>query len=181
MDGQGRVLGGLLLGRQEIMEKVIFFCRHTGPAMSPFNAWVISKSLETLHVRMDAHCRSALEMASWLGEQEGIAAVHYPYLPTHPQYALARRQMRAGGGIVTFEMEGGAAGAKQLLNAVRLCTLSSNLGDTRTILTHPATTTHSKLSPEERLAVGITDGLLRMSVGLEAVNDLKNDLLLGLR
>ena len=180
MDGQGRVLGGLLLGRAEVMEKVIFFCRHTGPAMSPFNAWVISKSLETLTVRMDAHCRSALAMAEWLLAQPGVDQVHYPFLPTHPQHELARRQMRAGGGIVTFELRGGAAAAAALLNQARLCTRSSNLGDTRTILTHPATTTHSKLTAEERAAVGISDGLVRMSVGLEAVEDIQADLEGGL-
>ncbi|NJB87558.1 O-succinylhomoserine sulfhydrylase [Lewinella marina] len=180
MDGQGRVLGGLLLGRADIMEQVTFFCRHTGPAMSPFNAWVISKSLETLHVRMAAHCQSALTLARWLGEQRGIARVHYPHLESHPQYDLAKRQMTAGGGIVTFELTGGEAAARRLLNSVQLCTRSSNLGDTRTILTHPATTTHSKLSREERSAVGISDGLVRMSVGLEAVTDLQQDLLRGL-
>jgi len=180
MDGQGRVLGGLLLGTQEVMDKVVAFCRHTGPAMSPFNAWTISKSLETLHLRMDAHCRSALAIAHWLGEQKSIAKVHYPFLESHPQYALARRQMSAGGGIVTFELEGGIAAAQRLLNSVEICTRSSNLGDTRTILTHPATTTHSKLTPEERASVGITDGLVRMSVGLEAMVDLQRDLLLGL-
>ena len=180
MDGQGRVLGGLLLGRADLMETVIFFCRHTGPAMSPFNAWVISKSLETLSVRMDAHCRSALAMAEWLIDQPGVARVHYPYLPSHPQYELARKEMRAGGGIVTFELEGGVAAARRLLNQVQVCSRSSNLGDTRTILTHPATTTHSKLTPEERQAVGITDGLVRMSVGLEAVADIQADLAGGL-
>lgn len=180
MDGQGRVLGGLLLGSREIMERITFFCRHTGPALSPFNAWVISKSLETLHVRMEAHCRAAREMAEWLTTQPNVAKVHYPFLESHPQYALARRQMQAGGGIVTFELEGGIAAARNLLNAVQICTRSSNLGDTRTILTHPATTTHSKLSPAERLAVGITDGLVRMSVGLEATDDLKTDLLRGI-
>ncbi|MEM9928817.1 MAG: PLP-dependent transferase [Bacteroidota bacterium] len=181
MDGQGRVLGGLLLGTQEVMDKVIAFCRHTGPAMSPFNAWVISKSLETLHVRMAAHCQAALDMAEWLGQQQGITQVHYPFLPTHPQYELARRQMSAGGGIVTFELAGGIAAAQRLLNSAKLCTRSSNLGDTRTILTHPATTTHSKLTPEERVAVGISNGLVRMSVGLEAVGDIQGDLLNGLR
>ena len=180
MDGQGRVLGGLLLGTAEVMERVTFFCRHTGPAMSPFNAWVISKSLETLHVRLEAHCRSALTLAGWLQTQPGVATVHYPFLPSHPQYALAQRQMRAGGGIVTFELTGGIAAAQQLLDRVQICTRSSNLGDTRTILTHPATTTHSKLSQEERRAVGITDGLVRMSVGLEAVMDLQQDLSRGL-
>ena len=180
MDGQGRVLGGLLLGRAAVMERVIFFCRHSGPAMSPFNAWVISKSLETLTVRMDAHCRSALTMAEWLTSRPGVERVHYPFLPSHPQYELARRQMRAGGGIVTFELRGGAAAAAALLNQARLCSRSSNLGDTRTILTHPATTTHSKLTPEERAAVGISDGLVRMSVGLEAVEDIQADLEGGL-
>ncbi len=180
MDGQGRVLGGLLLGSAEVLERVIFFCRHTGPAMSPFNAWIISKSLETLHVRMDAHCRSALALAEWLQGQTGVAAVHYPFLPSHPQYALAQRQMKAGGGIVTFELAGGLAAAQRLLDSVQLCTRSSNLGDTRTILTHPATTTHAKLSPEERAAVGISDGLVRMSVGLEALADIQADLQRGL-
>ena len=180
MDGQGRVLGGLLLGSHDIMDKVITFCRHTGPAMSPFNAWVISKSLETLHVRMGAHCASALTLAQWLGEQAAITQVHYPFLESHAQYELACRQMTAGGGIVTFELAGGIAAAQRLLNSVEICTRSSNLGDTRTILTHPATTTHSKLSVEERALVGITDGLVRMSVGLEAVVDLQNDLSLGL-
>lgn len=180
MDGQGRVLGGLILGSEKLMERIVYFCRHTGPAMSPFNAWVISKSLETLHVRMEAHCRSAEILADWLVEQTGITAVHYPFLDSHPQHELARRQMSAGGGIVTFELAGGIAAAQNLLNRVQLCTRSSNLGDTRTILTHPATTTHSKLSREERDSVGITDGLIRMSVGLEAVADLKADLLIGL-
>jgi O-succinylhomoserine sulfhydrylase len=180
MDGQGRVLGGLLLGSEVIMEKIIFFCRHTGPAMSPFNAWVLTKSLETLRVRMDAHCTSALALAKWLGQQPGVTSVHYPFLESHPQYALARRQMKAGGGIVTFELAGGASSAQHLLNAVKMCSRSSNLGDTRTILTHPATTTHSKLSASERAAVGIADGLVRLSVGLEAVEDIQQDLLRGL-
>ena len=180
MDGQGRVLGGLILGRADLMEQVTFFCRHTGPAMSPFNAWTISKSLETLHIRMAAHCASALELAKWLGEQSGVTQVHYPFLDSHPQQVLAKQQMSAGGGIVTFELTGGIAAANQLLNAVGVITRSSNLGDTRTILTHPATTTHAKLTPEERTSVGISDGLVRMSVGLEAVADLKTDLLRGL-
>ncbi|SEQ97628.1 O-succinylhomoserine sulfhydrylase [Neolewinella agarilytica] len=180
MDGQGRVLGGLLLGTQVVMDKVTTFCRHTGPAMSPFNAWVISKSLETLHLRMKAHCAAALEMAEWLRKQAAITQVHYPFLESHAQYELARRQMTAGGGLVTFELAGGIAAAQRLLNALEVCTRSSNLGDTRTILTHPATTTHSKLSSEERASVGISDGLIRMSVGLEAVVDIQEDLLRGL-
>ncbi|MEM6769782.1 MAG: PLP-dependent transferase [Bacteroidota bacterium] len=180
MDGQGRVLGGLLLGKADLMERVTTFCRHTGPAMSPFNAWVISKSLETLHVRMEAHCRGALQLANWLAEHPNVAQVHYPFLDSHPQAALARQQMKLGGGIVTFELKGGIAAANQLLNQVELCTRSSNLGDTRTILTHPATTTHAKLTPAERASVGISDGLVRMSVGLEAVEDIQEDLLRGL-
>ncbi|MBC6994597.1 PLP-dependent transferase [Neolewinella lacunae] len=180
MDGQGRVLGGLLLGSAEVLERVTFFCRHTGPAMAPFNAWIISKSLETLHVRMEAHCRSALALAAWLQGQAGVAAVHYPFLPSHPQYALAQRQMKAGGGLVSFELAGGLTAAQRLIDSALLCTRSSNLGDTRTILTHPATTTHAKLSPEERAAVGISDGLVRMSVGLEALADIQADLLRGL-
>ena len=180
MDGQGRVLGGLLLGTEEIMEKVIFFCRHTGPAISPFNAWVISKSLETLHVRMDAHCRNALALAEWLQEHPAVARVHYPFLETHPQHDLARRQMRAGGGLVAYELKEGATAAARLLDRAELCSRSSNLGDSRTILTHPATTTHSKLTVAERAAVGISDGLIRMSVGLEDIQDLKDDLANGL-
>lgn len=180
MDGQGRVLGGLILGSEDLMERITFFCRHTGPAMSPFNAWTISKSLETLHVRLAAHCQSAEALASWLAGQASVKAVHYPFLPTHPQVELARRQMSAGGGIVSFELKGGIEAANQLLNSVQVCTRSSNLGDTRTILTHPATTTHAKLTPAERVSVGISDGLIRMSVGLEALVDIKDDLLLGL-
>jgi O-succinylhomoserine sulfhydrylase len=129
---------------------------------------------------MDAHCRSALAMAEWLGQQDAVSKVHYPFLDSHPQQALAKRQMKQGGGIVSFELKGGIEAAKQLLNAAQICTLSSNLGDTRTILTHPATTTHSKLSPEERASVGITDGLVRMSVGLEALVDIQGDLERGL-
>ena len=162
------------------MEQVTTFCRHTGPAMSPFNAWVISKSLETLHVRMEAHCRSAMVLAKWLSKQPSVVKVHYPFLKSHPQYKLAQQQMKLGGGIVTFELDGGIQAANQLLNAAELCTRSSNLGDTRTILTHPATTTHARLTPQERASVGITDGLVRMSVGLEAVGDIREDLRRGL-
>ena len=180
MDGQGRVLGGMIVGREDLMEQVTFFCRHTGPAMSPFNAWTISKSLETLHVRMAAHCDSALRLAGWLLKQPGVARVHYPFLEDHPQHKLARQQMSAGGGIVTMELAGGLAAANRLLNGLRVCTRSSNLGDTRTILTHPATTTHSKLTPAERASVGISEGLVRISVGLEHLGDIQNDLSTGL-
>ncbi len=176
MDGQGRVLGGLIVGKADYMQEIIHFCRHTGPAMSPFNAWLLSKSLETLKVRMDAHCANALAMAQWLDEQPQIAKVHYPFLPSHAQYDLAKKQMKAGGGIVTFELAGGIPAALSLLNGVQICSRSSNLGDTRTILTHPASTTHSKLSAEERQAVGISPGLIRMSVGLEDVADIQADL-----
>jgi len=176
IDGQGRSLGGIILGDQELMDQVIFFCRHTGPALSPFNAWLLSKSLETLAIRMDAHCRQALQLATWLEQQSAMAQVSYPFLPSHAQYELAQRQMKQGGGIVTCVFKGGAAAALQLVNNLQLCTRSSNLGDTRTIVTHPASTTHSKLTEAERLAVGITPGLLRISVGLEDIADIMADL-----
>lgn len=149
--------------------------------MSPFNAWLLSKSLETLKVRMDAHCANALALATWLSGRPEIAQVHYPFLPSHAQYELAKKQMKAGGGIVTFELKGGIPAALKLLDKVQICSRSSNLGDTRTILTHPATTTHSKLSEAERQAVGITAGLVRMSVGLEDLEDLQADLDQALR
>jgi O-succinylhomoserine sulfhydrylase len=177
IDGQGRVLGGIVVGRAELIEKVRFFCRHTGPAMPPFNAWILSKSLETLVVRMERHCENAHQLALFLLERPEIRQVIYPFLPTHPQYEIAKKQMKLGGGIVSFEVKGGIKGAMNFLNNLQFCSLSSNLGDTRTILTHPASTTHSKLSPDEKLAVGITDGLIRISVGLEHTDDLKADLL----
>lgn len=175
MDGQGRVLGGLLVGRKALLEPIRFFYRHTGPSMSPFNAWVLSKSLETLPLRLERHCQNALALAQWLEQQPKVKRVWYPHLPSHPQFELARRQMLLGGGIVTFEAQGGADGAMQLLNALQLCSRTANLGDTRTIVTHPATTTHSKLPEEERLAVRITPGLIRISVGLEQVEDIISD------
>jgi O-succinylhomoserine sulfhydrylase len=174
-DGQGRVLGGMVLGSKELIDEVIFFCRHTGPAMSPFNAWLLSKSLETLGVRMDRHCANALALAEQLEGHSDVLNVSYPFLPSHPQYDLARSQMLQGGGIVTMEVAGGAERAMRFLNAVELCSLSSNLGDTRTIVTHPASTTHSKLKPEEQEAVGITPGLIRISVGLENIQDIVQD------
>lgn len=175
MDGQGRVLGGILAGRSDLIDEVTFFCRHTGPSISPFNAWIMSKSLETLSVRMDRHCSNALRLAQWLEGQPGVMKVSYPFLPSHPQMELAKKQMKAGGGLVTFTLEGGVDNSIRFLNAIRLCSLSSNLGDTRTILTHPATTTHSKLTEAERLAVGISPGLIRVSVGLEHVEDVIAD------
>ncbi|MBX2815307.1 MAG: aminotransferase class I/II-fold pyridoxal phosphate-dependent enzyme [Saprospiraceae bacterium] len=176
MDGQGRTLGGLILGSEALIEKITFFCRHTGPAMSPFNAWLLSKSLETLPLRMERHCANALAVAEFLEGHPKIHSVLYPHLPSHPEYELAKRQMRYGGGIVSFEVEGGKAAAQAMLNHTKMCSLSSNLGDSRTILTHPATTTHSKLTPDERVDVGITDGLVRISVGLEHASDIIADL-----
>ena len=176
MDGQGRVLGGIVVGNTELIEKVRFFCRHTGPAMPPFNAWILSKSLETLAVRMDRHCQNAHQIAEFLLERSEINQVIYPFLPSHPQYDLAKKQMKWGGGIVSFEVKGGLKAAMSLLGKLKFCSLSSNLGDTRTILTHPASTTHSRLSPDEKKAVGITEGLIRISVGLEHIDDIKADL-----
>lgn len=177
MDGQGRMLGGIIVGKQELIDEIQGFCRHTGPAMSPFNAWVLSKSLETLSVRMERHCKNALALAERLSEHPKVAAVRYPFLDSHPQVALAKKQMRLGGGLVSFEIKGGIAESMQFLNQIQLCSLSSNLGDTRTILTHPTTTTHSKLTEAERLAVGITPGLIRISVGLEHIDDISADIL----
>ena len=180
MDGQGRMLGGIIVGKQELIDEVQGFCRHTGPAMSPFNAWVLSKSLETLSVRMERHCQNALELAKRLSDHPKVATVRYPFLASHPQEALARKQMKLGGGLVSFEIKGGTAASMRFLNQIGLCSLSSNLGDTRTILTHPTTTTHSKLSEEERQAVGITPGLIRISVGLEHIEDISADILQAL-
>ncbi len=180
MDGQGRTLGGIIVGKQELIDQVQGFCRHTGPAMSPFNAWVLSKSLETLSVRMDRHCQNALALAERLEAHPQVNEVRYPFLTSHPQMELAKRQMKYGGGLVSFEIKGGVAASMQFLNKIKLCSLSSNLGDTRTILTHPATTTHSKLSEEERLAVGITPGLIRISVGLEHIEDISADIMAAL-
>jgi O-succinylhomoserine sulfhydrylase len=176
MDGQGRVLGGIVVGKADLIEKVRFFCRHTGPAMPPFNAWILSKSLETLAVRMERHCENAQQIAFFLLERTEINQVIYPFLPAHPQYEIAKRQMKYGGGIVSFEIKGGLNAAMSFLNQLKFCSLSSNLGDTRTILTHPASTTHLRLSPDDKKAVGITDGLIRISVGLEHIDDIKADL-----
>lgn len=172
IDGQGRVLGGMVLGSKEIIEKVKYFCRHTGPSMSPFNAWVLSKSLETLHVRMDRHCENALKLAQYLETNDEVEKVSYPFLPSHPQYELAKKQMKAGGGVVTFILKGGLEQGVKFLNANEHLSHGVNLGDTRTIITHPSSTTHSKLTEEERLAVGITPGLIRVSVGLENIEDI---------
>ncbi|MBR9999077.1 MAG: PLP-dependent transferase [Cyclobacteriaceae bacterium] len=176
IDGQGRVIGGAVLGRKDLIEKVRFFARHTGPAMSPFNGWILSKSLETLAVRMDKHCENALVLAQYLEGHREVEWVKYPFLSTHPKYAVARKQMKLGGGIVTFGIRGGLVRGKKFLDSIDMLSFTANLGDTRTIITHPASTTHSKLSQEEKRAVGLTDGLIRISAGLEHPEDIIEDL-----
>ncbi|WP_299673934.1 O-succinylhomoserine sulfhydrylase [uncultured Tenacibaculum sp.] len=176
IDGQGRVLGGVTVGKAELVKEIYLFSRNTGPAMSPFNAWVLSKSLETLAVRVDKHCENALKVAQFLEAHPAVNFVKYPFLPSHPQYEVAKKQMRLGGNIVAFEIKGGIEAGRKFLNKIKLCSLSANLGDSRTIVTHPASTTHSKLSEEDRLEVGITDGLVRSSIGLEFVDDVIQDL-----
>ncbi len=176
IDGQGRVLGGLVAGKASLIDEIRFFARQTGPALSPFNAWVLSKSLETLAVRMDRHCDNAEKLAHFLSSHPKVKSVAYPFLASHPQFALAQKQMKRGGGLVTFEVKDGADQARQVVNQVQMISRSSNLGDSRTIITHPATTTHAKQTPEEREQAGIFDGTLRVSVGLEDINDIIDDL-----
>jgi O-succinylhomoserine sulfhydrylase len=176
IDGQGRTIGGAILGKKEFIDKIRFFTRHTGPSMSPFNAWILSKSLETLAVRMDRHCQNAMAIAEHLQDHSELIGVKYPFLPSHPQYELAKRQMKLGGGIITLELKGGIARAASFIDNLKLLSFTANLGDTRTIVTHPTSTTHSKLTAEERQRVGITDGLIRVSVGLENVNDILEDI-----
>ncbi len=176
IDGQGRVLGGVTVGREDLIRQIYLFSRNTGPSLSPFNAWVLSKSLETLAVRVEKHSENALKVAEFLENHPNVKLVKYPFLKSHPQYEIAKKQMRLGGNIVAFEIKGGIEAGRQFLDKIQLCSLSANLGDTRTIVTHPASTTHSKLTVEERLAVYITDGLVRVSVGLETVIDVINDL-----
>lgn len=176
IDGQGRVTGGIVLGSKEIIKEVRAFCRQTGPAMSPFNAWVLSKSLETLHVRMDRHCQNALELAQWLETNDEIERVFYPFLPSHPQHELAKKQMKLGGGIVTFEVKGGVDRGRKFLDSLQMFSHTANLGDCRTIATHPASTTHSKIAPEVREAAGIFGGTVRVSVGLEHISDIIADI-----
>jgi len=176
IDGQGRVLGGVAVGRADLIREIYLFSRNTGPALSPFNAWVLSKSLETLSVRVDKHCENALKVAEFLESHTKVNWVKYPFLKSHPQYEVAKKQMKLGGNIVAFEVKGGIEAGRKFLNAIKMCSLSANLGDTRSIVTHPASTTHSKLSEEDRLQVSITDGLVRISVGLEHVDDIIKDL-----
>jgi O-succinylhomoserine sulfhydrylase len=177
IDGQGRSLGGVIVGKNELIQKVKAFSRHTGPCLSPFNAWLLSKSLETLDVRLERHCKNALSIAKWLEKREEVNWVKYPFLVSHPQYELAKKQMSQGGGVITFEIKGGLDQGTQFLNQLKMFSLTANLGDTRSIATHPASTTHSKLKEEDRKAVGITDGLIRLSIGLEHIEDIKEDLL----
>lgn len=176
IDGQGRVLGGLIVGKSDLINEIRPFFRNSGSALSPFNAWVLSKSIETLAVRLDRHCENALALAKHLENHPKISKVKYPFLTTHPQYEIAKKQMLKGGNIVTFELKEGIKAGQVFLNQIQMCSLSANLGDTRTIVTHPATSTHSKLSIEERALVGITDGLIRLSVGLENIEDIKQDI-----
>jgi len=176
IDGQGRVLGGITVGSKELMRKIYLFARNTGPAMSPFNAWVLSKSLETLSIRVDRHCENALKVATFLEANKNVTFVKYPFLKSHPQYEIAKKQMKLGGNIVVFEIEGGIAAGCAFLDKIKMCSLSANLGDTRTIVTHPSSTTHGRLSEKDRLEVGITDGLVRISVGLEDVEDIIADI-----
>jgi O-succinylhomoserine sulfhydrylase len=181
MDGQGRVIGGIVVGKKELIREIYLFCRNTGPSMSPFNAWILSKSLETLDVRMQRHCENALAISKALDGNEAINWVKYPFLPSHPAYHIALKQMKAGGGIVTFELKGGLAAGIKFMNGLKMLSLTSNLGDTRSIASHPASTTHSKLTEAERLDVGITNGLIRLSVGLEHLADIKTDILQALQ
>ncbi|WP_316841469.1 trans-sulfuration enzyme family protein [Pedobacter gandavensis] len=176
IDGQGRTLGGVILGSHELIGEIEAFARHSGPAMSPFNAWLLSKSLETLAVRMDRHCENAMKVAEFLESHPRIKKVRYPFLPSHPQYEIAKKQMKQGGGIVTLVIEGGAAAAGKFMDNLKMFSISANLGDTRSIATHPATSTHSKLTEEQRLEVGIEQGSVRLSIGLEHINDILGDI-----
>jgi len=180
LDGQGRVLGGAVLGSKKNLEGVYGFLRTAGPTMSAFNAWIFLKGMETLKLRMDAHSANALALARWLEAQPNVQRVFYPGLPSHPQHKLALRQQKTGGGIVSFEVKGGMPAAWRVIDSTRLLSITANLGDTKTTITHPASTTHARITPEARAAAGITDGLIRIAVGLEAVVDIQNDLARGL-
>ncbi len=176
IDGQGRVLGGVVAGKKELIHDLYLFVRNTGPSLSPFNAWVLTKSLETLFIRMDKHADNALQLAKKLEANPKLNWVKYPFLPSHPQHAIAVKQMSNGGGIVTFELKGGIESGRKFLNALEMLSMTNNLGDSRSIASHPASTTHSKLSVDEKKAVGITDGLVRISVGLEHISDIIADI-----
>ncbi|WP_372975455.1 PLP-dependent aspartate aminotransferase family protein, partial [Muriicola sp.] len=176
MDGQGRVLAGITVGRADLVDRIYRFSRVTGPALSPFNAWILSKSLETLAVRVERHCSNALAVARFLEGHKKVNWVKYPFLPSHPQYDLARKQMKAGGSVVAFEVKGGLEAGRSFFDGIKMLSLSANLGDSRSIVTHPASTTHSKLTEEERQESGISPGMVRISVGLEHVDDVIADI-----
>jgi O-succinylhomoserine sulfhydrylase len=176
IDGQGRVLGGAIISNKSIIDKIYPFMKNAGPTLSPFNAWILSKSLETLAIRMDRHCSNALFIAEWLERQTKVKNVKYPFLASNEGFNIAKKQMKAGGGMIGFELNGGLEAGRKLIDSRRMMSLSANLGDTRTIITHPASSTHSKLRPEERAAAGISDGLIRLSVGLEHVEDIISDI-----
>ena len=180
IDGQGRCLGGAVLGNKDLMEEVVGVLRSVGPTMSPFNAWVMLKGLETLNIRMKAHCENAMQLALWLKEQPSITAVHYSGLPEHPQHALAKKQQSGFGGVLAFEVVGGQEAAWSVIDSTRMLSITANLGDTKTTITHPASTTHCRVAEESRLKAGITSGLLRIACGLEDIEDIKRDLSFGL-
>ena len=176
IDGQGRVLGGVIVGRADLVNDIYLFCRNTGPSLSPFNAWILSKSLETLDVRMQRHCENALHLAQALQHNSHVSWVKYPFLPNHPQFEIAKKQMKAGGGVFCIELKGGLEAGRKFLDSLELLSVTANLGDARSIASHPASTTHSKLTDGERLAVGITPGLIRISAGLEKAADILADI-----
>jgi O-succinylhomoserine sulfhydrylase len=180
LDGQGRVLGGVIVGKKDLIQEIYLFCRNTGPALSPFNAWLLSKSLETLDVRMERHAANAQWIAELLQGHSKIKWLKYPFLPSHPQYEIAKKQMLSGGGIFCFELKGGLAAGRKFLDNLKMLSMTANLGDTRSIASHPASTTHAKLTEEERQAVAITPGLIRISVGLEHREDILNDIVQAL-
>ena len=180
IDGQGRVLGGIVVGKKNLIDELYMFCKNTGPSISPFNAWLLSKSLETLDVRIQRHCDNAEALVSALKGHPKLNSIKYPFDPSHPMYEVAKKQMKRGGGLITFDLKGGLEGGKKFLDALEMLTLTSNLGDTRSIASHPATTTHAKLTPAEQLEVGITPGLIRISVGLENIEDIKADIIQAL-
>lgn len=180
IDGQGRVLGGVILGSKANIVEVMNFARHSGPSLSPFNAWILSKSLETLAVRMDRHCENALKVAEFLENHPKIKLVKYPFLKSHPQYEIAKKQMKQGGGIVTIVVEGGVEGARKFMDGLKMFSISANLADTRSIATHPATSTHARLTEEQRLEVGIEQGSIRLSIGLEHIDDILKDIKVAL-
>ncbi|MEO8820248.1 MAG: aminotransferase class I/II-fold pyridoxal phosphate-dependent enzyme [Ginsengibacter sp.] len=180
IDGQGRVLGGIVVGKKELIDELFSFCKNTGPSISPFNAWLLSKSLETLDVRIQRHCDNAEALVKALEGHPKLNNIKYPFLSSHPMYEVAKKQMKRGGGLITFDLKGGLESGIKFLNALKMLTLTSNLGDTRSIASHPASTTHAKLTADEQLGVGITPGLIRISVGLENIEDIKSDILQAL-